>query len=224
MSADARKQSSNRISVTNHDAIDTANFARLRGDAQSARRAHQCKGRLWSRTGDLQGGGSPWLGERTVSYECATPCSLSITDCSRDDLGWQTSNRSILRVDQSGLPCQRFTIVEHTNQIAIAFPQTTCADDRYLGIVAVDLCDVLAQSPCRVSGIQFHFDGDLAGVDMQSAREAKDRRDFGLPTTGFVDRDPAQFIFYGGGHRHGRYLTLSAPKMWRNAGANFSLS
>src|SRR4051794_26981755 len=160
------QQVSDRVTVADHDAVDTTHLARLGADAQAAGRPDECESRLGARAGDLERRGPAGLGERAVRQEGAAPGSDRVAVATGDHLWRQAADRSSPAVDQPGLPGECLAVLDHAYDVSAVLPDPVTVHHHHVGAVAVDLGDVLAEPPRSRPRVELGLDDDLSPLDV----------------------------------------------------------
>src|SRR5690606_24546995 len=76
---------------------------------------------------------------------------------------------------------------------------------------SVQLGEVFAHTTSEVRGVELGFDGDATGDQVQSAREAQDRRQLGGTNRCFWDVNASEFVFDVGGECQSWFHSVVLP-------------
>lgn len=127
--SETSEKRANGIAVSNDNTVDPSDLSGLGGNAQASGGPHEGEGGLRAGRRDLQGGGSARLGERSVSQEGSPPGGDSVFDRSPDYLWGKSSDGSSTVIEESGLTSEGFSVLDHADNVAIAFLEATAGDD-----------------------------------------------------------------------------------------------
>ena len=100
------------------------------------------------------------LGERAVGQEGAAPGGDRVAAAAGDHRGRQPAHGPAALVEQAGLPGQRLAVLDDPDDVAAALADAVALDHHHVGLVAVDVGDVLAQSPRGGAGVELGLDHD----------------------------------------------------------------
>ena len=117
--------------------------------------------------------------------------------------GRQPADRAAALVEQAGLAGQRLAVLDDPDDVAAALADAVALDHDDVGLVAVDLGDVLAQAPRGGAGVELGLDHDPAADDVQTAGEPQHRGDLGLAAAGLGDLGVGELRLHLCRHRHG---------------------
>src|SRR5699024_1607419 len=119
------------------------------------------------------------------------------------DGGGQPTHRTATRVDQAGLPSQPVTVLDHAHHVPGALTQPTRGrDDMNIGVVTVEIVNLLAQPTSDRPGVQLGLDHDPAADDVQPSGKAQHRGDLRSTRPELTQLHAAQLILDGRRHRH----------------------
>ena len=200
--AEPGQQRADRVAVADHDPVDAAHLARLGGDAEPAGDADDRERGLGAGAGDLERGRAAGLGQRAVGQEGTAPGGHGVAAATGDDGRRQATHGATAGVEQAGLAGQRLAVLDDAHDVAAALADAVALHHDDVGLVAVDLGDVLAQPARAGAGVELGLDHDPAAHDVEATGEPQHGGHFGLPAAGLRDLGGGELCLHLCRHRH----------------------
>jgi hypothetical protein len=178
---------------TSIELMDPADLTGLRRDTEPAGSADECHRGLVARAGHFQGGGTAWVGERTVREERASPDGCEFLERTCGEPVREAPDRATAGIQQAGLPGQGLATIEHADEVLARRAQPGPGDDRYVAAHPIQLGEVLAHAARELRSVEFTLDRYPARDHVQPTGKTQDRCEFGRANRGLADLDLCEF-------------------------------
>ena len=132
---------------------------------------------------------------------------------------WQAAHRATAGVKQARLASEGLPSVDDADEIAARVAEVASRDHGDLAADAIQFGQVFAHPARDLWRVEFRFDRDPAGNDVQPAGEAQQGRQLGGSHCRLADLDRSQLFFDIGSQCHAVFLTVDGVQDSRTSGS-----
>jgi hypothetical protein len=129
-----------------------------------------------------------------VGQNSATPNGFGIGFAARDQNRRQASNRTIARVNQTGLTGKDVGTLQNSDLVSGGLSDAASLNHCKFARNTKDFTQVFAYSPSKLSGVDLDFDDDLATHQMKAAAETQNRRELCRSNAALLNLYPSKLI------------------------------